>query len=45
VFGAFWAVGSAIIGISYDVSIPFLVAFSLLAQFASIPFFFLVKIK
>lgn len=43
VFGGFWAVGSAIIGILYDVSIIYVVAFSLLAQLAAIPLFLKLK--
>lgn len=38
-FGIFWFLGSALMGILYDVSVPFLVAFSMAAQLASVPLF------
>lgn len=39
IFGLFWFLGSFLMGWLYDVSIPLLVGFSLIIQFASIPFF------
>lgn len=41
--GVFWAVGSAVMGLFYDISIPYLVAFSVLAQLCSIPVFLFVR--
>jgi MFS family permease len=38
-YGLFWFLGSALMGIFYDVSIPVLIMFSVVAQLASIPFF------
>ena len=38
-FGAFWFLGSWLMGILYDRSIPALVIFSVVAQLASLPFF------
>lgn len=35
-YGFFWFVGSAVMGILYDISIPVLVAFSVIAQLGSI---------
>jgi len=42
-FGAFWFIGSWAMGILYGVSLVALVAFSLAAQLASLPFFFKTK--
>jgi MFS family permease len=42
-FGLFWFIGSALMGIFYDISIPVLIAFSVIAQLASIPFFMMAK--
>jgi MFS family permease len=42
-YGVFWFLGSAVSGFLYDISIPALVAFSMIAQLASIPFFLWVK--
>ena len=42
-YGVSWFLGSVLIGILYDVSIPWLVAFSVTAQFASIPFFYFIR--
>jgi MFS family permease len=39
-FGAFWFVGSWIMGILYDRSLAILVIFSVVAQLAALPFFF-----
>ncbi len=41
-YGLFWFLGSALIGILYDISIPWLVIFSVAAQLASIPVFLIV---
>jgi predicted MFS family arabinose efflux permease len=38
-YGIFWFLGSALMGRLYDISIPFLIAFSVLLQIASVPFF------
>jgi len=38
-FGVAWFVGSAVMGVLYDVSIPALVAFSMIAELAAIPIF------
>ena len=43
VFGVFWAAGSAVIGFFYDIAVFYVVAFSMLAQLASIPLFLSVK--
>ena len=42
-YGIFWFLGSALMGIFYDISIPALIAFSVITQLASIPFFMLAK--
>jgi len=42
-FGVFWFLGSALMGILYDMSIFSLTLFSVLAQLASLPLFLLVK--
>lgn len=42
-YGAFWFLGSALIGVLYDISIPTLVAFSVAMVLASIPFFYQVQ--
>jgi len=42
-YGLFWFLGSALMGIFYDVSIPVLIAFSVIVQLASIPFFLMAK--
>ena len=42
-FGLFWFLGSALMGVLYDVSIPFLIIFSVVIQLASIPFFVLIR--
>jgi len=41
-YGIFWFLGSALMGILYDVSLPMLIAFSVAAQLASIPLFYWV---
>lgn len=43
VYGFAWFVGSVLIGVLYDVSIPWLVAFSVVAQLASIPIFYSLR--
>lgn len=42
-YGIFWFLGSALMGILYDISIPSLIAFSVVAQLASIPLLLLVR--
>jgi MFS family permease len=42
-YGIFWFLGSLLIGILYDISIPALVAFSITAQLASIPIFYSLR--
>jgi len=42
-FGIFWFLGSALMGILYDLSLPSLIAFSVAAQFLSIPLFLRIK--
>ena len=44
-YGIFWFLGSALMGILYDISIPALIAFSVIAQLTSIPFFMMAKKK
>ncbi len=40
-YGIFWFLGSALIGVLYSVSLTALIAFSLIAELAAIPFFLL----
>jgi MFS family permease len=42
-FGLFWFLGSALMGILYDFSLGALIAFSMAAQLAAIPLFFLIS--
>jgi len=42
-YGVFWFLGSALMGILYDFSIPSLIVFSVAAQLASIPLLLLVR--
>lgn len=42
-FGAFWFVGSAVMGILYDQSIPLVVAFSVATSIVALPVFVLAK--
>lgn len=42
-FGLFWFLGSALMGFLYDVHLNLLIAFSLVAQLASIPIFLRLK--
>jgi len=42
-YGIFWFLGSALMGILYDISIPSLIVFSVVAQLASIPLLLLVR--
>ncbi len=44
-YGISWFIGSAIIGVLYDFSMPALIAFSVLAELAAIPFFFMMWSK
>ncbi|ROR02933.1 MFS transporter [Desulfosoma caldarium] len=41
-FGVFWFLGSALMGILYDLSLPALITFSVVMQLASVPLFFVV---
>jgi hypothetical protein len=38
-YGVFWFLGSAVIGILYDISLPATVAFCVVAEFAAVPIF------
>lgn len=38
-FGVFWFIGSALMGVFYDLSLPTLIVFSVAIQFAAIPLF------
>lgn len=42
-YGVFWFIGSALMGIFYDVSLPGLVAFSMATQLAALPLLFWVR--
>jgi MFS family permease len=42
VYGVFWFIGSVIIGILYDLSVPAVIAFCVVTQLAAIPIFILV---
>lgn len=42
-YGISWFVGSAIIGILYDISIPWLIGFSIVTQLSAIPFVYFVQ--
>ena len=42
-YGLFWFLGSALMGIFYDISIPMLIAFSVITQLASIPLLITTK--
>jgi MFS family permease len=44
-YGICWFAGSVVMGLLYGVSIPFLIAFSMIAQFASLPLLISVKHK
>jgi MFS family permease len=44
-FGLFWFLGSGLMGVLYDVSIPSLIIFSVAMQLGSIPFFILIGKK
>ncbi len=41
-YGIFWFLGSALMGVLYDLSLPMLIAFSVIMQLASIPLFYWV---
>ena len=43
IFGVFWFIGSLTMGILYDISILYLVIFSIVAQLASVPLFVLIR--
>ena len=40
-YGIFWFLGGAVIGFLYGVSLPALIAFSVIAQLAAVPLFFI----
>lgn len=42
-YGIFWFLGSALIGSLYSISLPLLIAFCLVTEFASLPLFFRVR--
>jgi MFS family permease len=42
-FGVFWFLGSALMGILYDLSLPSMIAFSVMAQLLSVPLFLWIK--
>ncbi len=42
-YGVAWFLGSVVIGILYDTSLPAVVAFSVIAELAALPFFFVVS--
>lgn len=42
-YGLFWFLGSALMGILYDTSIPTLIVFSVAMQLASIPLLFMTQ--
>jgi len=42
-YGVSWFIGSVLIGVLYDISLPALIAFSVVAELAAIPFFLCVK--
>ena len=42
-FGLFWFLGSALMGLLYDISLVSLIAFSVLAQLGAIPLFFVIS--
>lgn len=42
-YGIFWFLGSALMGVLYDFSLTFLIAFSVVIQLASVPLLLLVK--
>lgn len=44
-FGLFWFLGSALMGVLYDISISSLIVFSVAIQLASVPFFISIRKK
>lgn len=44
-YGLFWFLGSALMGILYDISIPALIIFSVVIQLGSVPLFLLIRKK
>ena len=42
-FGVYWFLGSTAMGLLYDVSIPMLVAFSVVTQVLAVPLFFMAR--
>ncbi|HEX3012936.1 MAG TPA: MFS transporter [Methanobacterium sp.] len=43
IFGVFWFIGSLTMGILYDISLVYLVVFSMAVQLASVPLFLLIR--
>ena len=41
-YGIFWFIGSAVIGILYDLSVPAVIAFCVVTQLAAVPIFILI---
>ncbi|MEM4204958.1 MAG: hypothetical protein QXS54_12900, partial [Candidatus Methanomethylicaceae archaeon] len=41
-FGVFWFLGSALMGVLYDRSLPALITFSVVMQLLAVPLFFMV---
>jgi MFS family permease len=44
-FGVFWFLGSALMGYLYDISLPWLIIFSLVMQLLAIPLLYVVKTR
>lgn len=42
-YGVCWFLGSAVIGILYDISLPAVIAFALIVELAAVPLFILVR--
>jgi len=43
-YGLFWFIGSAILGIFYDLSLAFVIVFSMTAQLSSVPLLLMVRV-
>jgi MFS family permease len=44
-FGIFWAAGSAVMGLFYDISLLYLVILSVALQLAAVPIFLTIRLK
>jgi len=42
-YGLFWFAGSVVMGVLYDISIPWLIVFSLVMQLASLPLLMAIR--